>query len=136
MRPLDWVKIFFTAVLLHVALIAISILEVFIYSLLIVPGKDPAFYSQHAQQSGPWISGIFGFIFIFLLVRRFARRSPEKCLVYAVALPAIYIINDLILLQLWDPDWIKQPLVIILGNGPKAISSFLSYLIFKPKRAL
>jgi len=39
-----WLEIVVTAVLLHVALILISIIEVFIYSMAVVPGKDQEFY--------------------------------------------------------------------------------------------
>lgn len=127
-----WLEIFVTALLLHVALILISIIEVFIYSMAFVTGRDQAFYSAHAEVSGPWVSGIFGFILIFLLVRRFIKKYSDHHLLYTIALPATYIIIDLLLLVAWGVDWSGLQPVMFLSNGVKLVAAGLSYWIFKP----
>ena len=73
-QKLFWLKLIGIVLLLHVVLILLSIIEVAIFSYLITPGKDTAFYSAHAKVSAPWIAAIFGSLFIFLLVKRFIKK--------------------------------------------------------------
>lgn len=126
-----WLKLIGVAFLLHIVLIIISILEVAIYSYLIVPGKDEAFYQAHAQISGPWISGIFGSLFIFLIVRRFIKKNNGHYLRYTMALPFTYILMDIIILLLFQINWNEHLPVFLSANGAKIISSFLSYYTYK-----
>jgi hypothetical protein len=126
-----WLKLVGVAFLLHIVLIIISILEVTIYSYLIVPGKDEAFYKTHAEISGPWISGIFGSLFIFLLVRRFIKQNNGRFLTYTIALPFIYITMDILMLLPFQINWNEHLPVFLAANGAKAASSFLSYFIYK-----
>lgn len=126
-----WLKLIGIAFLLHIVLIIISILEVTIYSYLIAPGKDEAFYQAHAQISGPWVSGIFGSLFIFLLVRRFINQNNGLFLTYTIALPFIYIIMDILMLLPFQINWNEHLPVFLLANGAKIVSSFLSYSIYK-----
>jgi hypothetical protein len=44
----------------HVALIAASIVEVAVYSLVIAPGQPEAAYHAHAEQTAPWVSVVLG----------------------------------------------------------------------------
>lgn len=127
-----WLRLFGAALLLHVVLIALSILEVFLYSTFVTPGGDQAFYSQHAEKSGPWISGIFGSIFIFLIVRRVIRKNTEKALTYALALPLIYIAIDFALLAALEADWATHLLISVAANGAKMLSALFAYYIYRP----
>ena len=129
-----WLKLTGTAFLLHIILILISIIEVTIYSYLIVPGKDQAFYEAHAQISGPWVSGIFGSIFIFLFVRRFIRKNNERYLTYTTALPFIYILMDILMLLPFNINWNEHLPVFLAANGAKVAASFLSYYLYKNGR--
>lgn len=133
MNSRTWLQIVVAALLLHVALILISVVEVFIYSIAIVPGKDQTFYSSHAEVSGPWVSGIFGFILIFLLVRRFIKRHSENHLLFTIGFPTVYIMIDLVILLAWGVDWSDLRPVIFLANGTKMLAAFLGYVIFKPR---
>ena len=126
-----WLKLIGVAFLLHVALIIISILEVTIYSYLIAPGKDEAFYKAHAEISGPWISGIFGSLFIFLIVRRFIKQNNGQYLTYTIALPFIYILMDIIMLVPFQINWNEHLPVFLAANGVKIAASFFSYFIYK-----
>jgi hypothetical protein len=128
-----WLKLIGAAFLLHIVLIIISILEVTIYSYLIVPGKDEAFYQVHAQISGPWVSGIFGSLFIFLLVRRFIKQSNGRYLTYTIAFPFTYIIMDVLMLLPFHINWNEHLPVFLIANGAKIVSSFLSYYIYLQK---
>ena len=128
-----WLKLIGVAFLLHIVLILLSILEVAIYSYLIVPGKDEAFYKGHAEISGPWISGVFGSLFIFLIVRRFIKKNNGHCLTYTIAFPFIYIIMDILVLLPFQINWEEHLPVFVIANGAKIISSLIAYYIYKPK---
>lgn len=88
-----WLKLIGTAILLHIVLIALSILEVTIYSYLVAPGKDEAFYKAHTQISAPWVSGIGGSVIIFLLIRNFIKKNNDRHLTYIIAFPLTYYRN-------------------------------------------
>ncbi len=125
-----WFKLIGTAILLHVVLILISIIEVVIYSYIISPGKDQDFYSTHANITGPWISGIFGSLFMFLLVKRFLKRFSRQQLRYAIGLPAIYLAIDLILLFISGyelKDFVYQ---FVLATVPKIVAVSVAYFIY------
>ncbi len=130
-KKINWIKLTGLALLLHIVLIIISIIEVFIYSMLISPGKDEAFYQGHAEMTGPWISGIFGSLFIFLLVRRFIRKHNVQHLTYTIAFPLVYIILDILMLIPFHINWSEHFPVFLMANGAKVISSFLSYFMYK-----
>ena len=127
-----WLKLLGLALLIHIVLIVISVLEVIIYSYLIAPGKAEAFYQEHAENSGPWISGIFGSLFIFLLVRRFTKRQGAQGLMFAIALPLFYMLIDLVILYFFQIDWKEHLAVFAIANGVKIISALLAYYLYKP----
>ncbi|HVG41900.1 MAG TPA: hypothetical protein VM888_09835 [Chitinophagaceae bacterium] len=127
-----WLKLIGGAFLLHIVLIIISVLEVTIYSYLITPDKGEAFYQAHAQISGPWISGIFGSLFIFLIVRRFIKRNSGHYLTYTIVFPFTYSIMDILILLAFHINWNEHLPVFLMANGAKIASSFFSYYIYKP----
>jgi len=62
-------KLIGLAMLTMITLVIISFLEVAVYSYLINPGHEQSVYEAHANNSAPYISGIFGFIVFFLVAR-------------------------------------------------------------------
>lgn len=133
MRKLPfWLKPMFAAIFLHITLISISVITELIYSSFVNPGKEAAFYRSHAEKTGPWISGIFGSILVFLIVRWFIKRSKSRFLVFAILFPVVYFVTDLIILSLFPVKWNEVILVILLSNGVKFIASLLSYYIYNP----
>lgn len=125
-----WLKLIGVALLLHIVLIVISILEVAIYSNLINPGKGKAFYSAHATVSAPWVSAIFGSLFMFLLVKRFIKRFSQQHLAYTIWLPVIYIVIDFLLFfgsgyELKDLDY-----QFFLAKSVKIIAAWLAYFLY------
>lgn len=128
-----WLKLVGIALLLHVILIMISILEVAVYSYLINPGKDEAFYIMHAQTTGPWISGIFGTLFMFLLVKRYIKKFSANVLLYAIALPVVYLAIDQLIFILAGVNIMEHIMVSIIANGVKVVGALAAYFIYKPK---
>ena len=130
MRKLPfWLKPLLAAMMLHLALIIISVLTELIYSTFINPGKDDAFYRAHAETTGPWISGIAGSILVFLMVRRFIKRSKSRFLAFAISFPLVYIVTDLLILSFFQVKWTEVIPVMLLSNGAKFIASMLSYYL-------
>lgn len=128
-----WLKLLGVVLLLHITLIALSILEVAIYSYLINPGHDNDFYSAHAMESGPWVSVIFGSAFCFLLVRRYMKRFSHDQLTYAIALPVVYIIIDLLLMVAAGASITSLVSVYLLSNGIKLLASLAAYFIYRER---
>ena len=126
-----WLKLIGLAILLHIILIALTILEVAIYSYLIAPNKDEAFYKAHAQISAPWISGICGSLIIFLLVRNFIKKNDDRHLTYTIAFPLTYIAMDILMLLPLNINCSEHLPIFLMANGGKIAASFLSYFIYK-----
>ena len=125
-----WLKLIGTAILLHVVLILLSIIEVAIYSYIISPGRDKAFYSAHATLAGPWISAIFGSMLMFFFVKRFMKRFSRQQLTYVIWLPAIYIAIDLIFFFVSGYEFKDFMYQFVLATVPKIIAVLLAYFIY------
>ncbi len=107
LSKLPWLKIIGWAILIHIILIVISILEVFIYSQ-INSGHEHSFYEEHAKISGPYISIIFGFILFFFVARLLAKSRQDKKFIIALLLPFIYTILDFLMLHFSGVDWAEH----------------------------
>lgn len=79
----------------EVAQVAAAFFWVAIYSYAINPGQPLAVYQQHAQDSGPWVSIIAGFIIFYAASRWIGRSVPT-----AMALFVVFLAIDGLLLVL------------------------------------
>ena len=134
-KKINWFKLIGLAFFLHIILIVISILEVFLYSMLIEPGKEAAFYETHAGVSGPWVSGIFGSLIIFFIVKRYIKKNYGQPLTYTIAFPLVYVLWDVIILLPFNINWLEHLPVLLMANGVKVVSSFLSYYIYRNNKS-
>lgn len=100
---------------------------------MIESGKEEAFYESHAGVSGPWVSGIFGSLFIFFIVRRYIKKNYGQPLTYAIAFPLVYIIWDVIILLPFNINWLEHLPVLLMANGVKVAASLLSFYIYRNK---
>ena len=112
---LPWLKLLGWAILIHIILIVLSILEVVAYSTIINPGHEQSFYEQHAQTTAPYISIIFGIILFFFISRLLVKKRYDNRQVIALALPITYIIIDIVIMQLSDTDWGQQYFIFIIS---------------------
>ncbi len=101
---MPWLRIFGWAFLIHVILIAITVLEVFIYSL-IKPGQEESFYSHHAEISGPIISMVVGFVLFFFIARYLGKNRSSISIRIGILLAVIYTIMDALILLGYSIDW-------------------------------
>ena len=123
--PIPWIRIVGWTVFIHMLLIALSIIEVLIYSMIIKPGQTEAFYNEHVQFSAPIVSIIFGIVLFYLVAQLLAKNRYPVRKQIAWGLPLVYIIIDIAILLFSKTDWSGQFLVLTLSFGTKFIASYL-----------
>ena len=129
---LPWLKITGWAVLLHVILIVLSIIEVFIYSL-VNSGHEHSFYEEHAKFSGPYISIFFGFILFYFVVRFLSKKIIDKKWGIALSLPIIYTIMDFLMVHFAGVDWSEHFMIFMVSFLVKMTGAFLGAYAIKEK---
>lgn len=92
------------ALLAQVALIALSIICVAVYSYAIHTGEAPEFYGEFARISGPWVSLIGGGPVFFLIARWIRRRAQSSAFETAMAMAGLYLAIEIAVLLLWPGD--------------------------------
>lgn len=132
-NKIPWLKIIGWALLIHVILIALSILEVVIFSTIIEPGQEPTYYEQHAQLTAPYVSIIFGIILFYLISRLLVKKRYNKRKLIGLMLPGIYIIMDIVFLLLSDTNWGQQYLVFMMSFVTKTLASYIGATTIKNK---
>jgi len=85
-----------------VVLIALTILEVAIYSHLIAPGLPQPRYEAHTQQSGPYIGILAGIPAMWWIVRR---HTAGQRLHFSIWLVSLYFVIDFAILLALPTDW-------------------------------
>ena len=88
----------------EIALIALSIICVAVYSYAIHTGETPEFYGEFAKVSGPWISLIAGGPVFFLIARWIRRRAQSAAFETAMAMAGLYLAIEIVVLLLWPGD--------------------------------
>jgi len=131
MKKYRLLKLVGLVILTMITLVAISFLEVAIYSMLVEPDQDEAFYEAHAQITAPWISGIFGFIVFFLVVRYWAKKSYPDLSRLSILYPTTYVLLDLsMLLTIGGIEWSTFYIIFLLANGAKYAGSLMAYRLY------
>jgi len=128
MKKYTLLKLIGCAIGVMIALVLISFLEVAVYSYLIHPGQVESAYEAHAQVSAPYISGLFGFLLFFLIVRYWKKKGEENMARLAFLFPLTYVALDLVLLLSFGA--FAQPgflLTFLLANAAKALGAYLGY---------
>ena len=131
MKKYRYLKLAGLVLLTMVVLMILSFIEVAIYSYLVNPGHDAAFYDAHAMASAPWISGIFGFIIFFFVVRYWARKNYDSlklCLLFFLT----YLIIDFIIVTAFAVSWKDYLLVFVIANGAKLLGGLAGHYSYKP----
>jgi hypothetical protein len=136
MKQYTILKLIGLAILTMAVLVAISFLEVAIYSYLINPGHDEAFYDAHAEKTAPYISGIFGFIVFFLVTLYWTKKGFENVARLAILFPLVYVLLDAALLTSFAVDWSKFYLIFILANVAKFLGSYLGYKLTREREVV
>lgn len=90
-----------TALVVLIVNVAIHIIYMIVYSYVIDPGHDEAYYNAYAQQSAPYSSIIAGMPLMFLAGRWIGRKFPkENSIKAAVLVWLVYFLIDLTVIAL------------------------------------
>ena len=90
--------------LAELAMIALSIICVAVYSYAIHTGETPEFYSEFAKASGPWVSLIAGGPVFFLIARWIRRRARSAAFATAMTMAGLYLAIEIAVLLIWPGD--------------------------------
>lgn len=132
MQKYTILKLIGLAILVMASLVIISILEVTIYSYLINPGQEMSVYEAHAQVSAPYISGIFGFIILFVIARYWKMKAYQNALQLIFLLPLVYVLLDILIISMeGSVDWSSFIYIFIPANLAKFLGSYLGYKLTK-----
>ena len=129
MKRFILLKLVGLSVLYMAILIVCSFIEVAIYSYLIIPGKNEAFYEAHSMVSAPYISAIFGFLLFFTTVRFWKKKNYNNVQTLAFLFPAVYFLIDLGLMVGFSVNWAEIWLIFTLSNLAKFIGSMLGFFL-------
>ena len=125
MKRFILLKLVGLSVLCMAILVVCSFIEVAIYSYLINPGKNEAFYEAHSMASAPYISAILGFLLFFTTVRIWKKKDYSNVKTLAFLFPAVYFLIDLGLMIGFSVNWAEIWLIFILSNLAKFLGSML-----------
>jgi hypothetical protein len=78
----------------EVGQIAATFAWVAFYSYLVHPGETPAFYQQHAEVAGPWVSVLAGTPIFYGICRWIGARNPARAWPTAMALFGLFLFLD------------------------------------------
>ncbi len=124
-------KLIGLTILTMIVLVILSFLEVAVYSYLINPGQEQSVYEAHANTSAPYISGIFGFIVFFFVVRYWKKKEYSNVFKLAMLFPLIYVLLDIIIISAFGVKWSDFILIFALANTAKFLGSYLGYKLSK-----
>jgi hypothetical protein len=114
MKPLDFAKSVATALGILAINVLISVAVLVVYSYLVAPGHDAAFYDAAAQRIAPWSSVVFGGPLFFVAAFALARRRPDRPpMVFAVSIFGVYAIIDLA--ALFSAGGVGAPPIALIG---------------------
>jgi hypothetical protein len=77
-RDIRWGAAFVGTLLGEVGQVAATFGWVALYSYLVHPGETPAFYQQHAEVAGPWVSVLAGTPIFYLICRWIGSPNPAR----------------------------------------------------------
>jgi hypothetical protein len=120
--PWGWVVV--TALGLEIALIISAVAWVVIYSYLIHPGEDQAYYENHAKFSSPIVALVVGMPFWFFACRWVTRKAGTRAVQMALWVWLIIFIIDMPLIVFGKPrlyDWV----IVALAYATKLLAAYL-----------
>lgn len=124
-------KLIGLVLLTMITLVLISFAEVAVYSYFINPGQQESVYEAHANDSAPYISGIFGFIIFFLVARYWKKKEYRDVFKLVILFPLLYLLLDVIIITAAGVKWSDYILIFALANTAKFLGSYMGYKLTK-----
>lgn len=118
-------KIIGWALLLHIILMALTVLEVFIYSTFVNRGQPNQEYEKHAEQSRPYVGIIVGFVLTYTILLILTKKMPGEQRILCIALPVAYIAIDIALLLVSGAALSGNLMVFGISYATKLLAGYL-----------
>lgn len=125
LTAIRWGLAVVATLLAEIALIALSIICVAVYSYAIHTGETQEFYNAFARASGPWVSLFAGGPVFFLIARWIRRRAASAALATAMAMVGLYLTIEIAVLLLWPGDTSGAMPFVIAGLVLKVAGAWL-----------
>lgn len=119
-----WGRVAATVLLVEVALVLSAFVWVAIYSYLIHPGEQPAYYQRHAQFASPIVSVVAGIPLLFFACRWATRRAGNRAVAMSLSIWAVLFLIDMALILPAKPTTYIWTMVA-LSHATKFIAAFL-----------
>ena len=127
MTIVGWLKVFGVAVLIEVILVALSIAEVFIWSGMQNPEPSMQSCEAHANLTGPPLSAAFGALLMYFFTARYIKKNERNHLLYAIALPCMYLVVDVAILWFYPINWLEHLPLLVAASAPKYAGALIAY---------
>jgi hypothetical protein len=114
-----------TTLLAEVAMIALSVICVAVYSYTIRTGESQEFYNAFAQASGPWVSLITGGPVFYMIARWIRKRAQAPALATAMTMCGLYLAIEIAVILAWPGDTSGVMPFMIGGMAVKVAGAWL-----------
>ena len=123
-----WLLIIPAAIAVLILNVGIHILYMVVYSYLINPGQDAAYYQAHAQASAPYSSVVVGMPLMFLVCRWIAKKFAARFSVTAALLVwLVYFLIDITVL-VFAGEFRQLALLFVISFVTKFAAAYLGGL--------
>ena len=121
---IGWGRVAVTVLLLEVALVLSAIAWVAMYSYLIHPGEQPAYYQRHAQFASPIVSVVAGIPLLYFACRWAARRAGNRAVAMSLWIWFVLFLIDMALILPGKPT-AYIGMMVGISHATKFIAAFL-----------
>lgn len=129
MKENRWVWIIPTTLAVMITNVAIHILYMVVYSYVINPGHDAAYYQAHAQVSAPFSSIVAGMPLMFLACRWIGRNVAARFVITAALLVwLVYFLIDMTVLLFAAELSSRLALLFVISFVTKFAAAYLGGL--------
>lgn len=130
-----WPWIVGGALIVMVANVAVHILYMVVYSYLINPGHDMAFYNEHAQKTAPYSSIIAGIPLMFIICRWICRKFDASSSVStAVLIWLVYFLIDLAIVAAAG-QLFRIAIIFITSFATKFAAAYLAGVLVRKEKS-
>jgi hypothetical protein len=121
---IPWGWVIGTAIGLEVAMVISAFAWVAIYSYVIHPGEELAYYENYAQFASPFVSVVLGIPFWFFACRWVGRKAGTRAVAMCVCAWITLFIIDVSLIFLAKPEHFNWSMVA-LSHSTKLLAAYL-----------
>lgn len=120
---IPWGWVVGTVVVLEVAMVISAFAWVAIYSYLIHPGEEPAYYENYAQIASPFVSVVLGIPYWFFACRWVGRKAGTRAVAMSLWAWFILLIIEVPLIFVATPPDFNWSMVVI-SHSTKLLAAY------------